>query len=92
MEKTIREVILERLTIVRALLAARTKIDATMRIVMDSDSAEAAVAGIAEILETTDTAARVVFNTPIRVYQMHPVDLLTVEATELEDSLDHAQD
>ncbi|ANP73013.1 hypothetical protein PA27867_2061 [Cryobacterium arcticum] len=84
--------LLERLTVVRALLAARTKIGATMAIVMDSDTAEAAVTGIAELLETTDTAARVVFNTPIRVYQMHPVDLLSIEANELVVALDHAQD
>ncbi|MFT2815799.1 hypothetical protein [Leifsonia sp. A12D58] len=77
---------LQQLSHLRTLLDARNRIKEVAQIVVDSPSDDEAAANVQHLLHCSDTAARHVISTPLRMYRRG--EELALEITELELALE----
>lgn len=87
-----RSALRERLSVVRALLAARDRLDAIVEIVVGASSDDEARLGIQKLLDCEPSAAEVVYSASLRRFRAKPHDFLAQEAEELERELANADD
>lgn len=80
-----RRITQERLASVKVLLAARNQLEGVARLAASAPSVDALIVQLRNLLECSDSQARHVISTPLRMYQRGQE--LELEARELEDLL-----